>query len=571
MANNKHLIDLPDFTDLSQQIQFQAPEGRIWLGEQRVVLMTLGALASFRRELFDTMGFERTKGFFMRLGYQNGLKDAELALQLRPNSTPIDRFLAGPQLHMLRGMVKVEPIQIEIDQDKKHFFMEHIWADSFEVEICLSEFGQLDESVCWSLVGYACGYSSRVLGQEIIFKELECRGCGDQHCRAIGKPAEEWEDHEEFQRYFTENPLIEELYELQSQISALRKNIHSSDTLSNAVGLSKAFQHVCKMADKASSSNVTVLLTGETGVGKEVMAKGLHEHSERANEPFIAINCAAIPQDLIEAELFGVEKGAFTGATNSRSGRFERAHKGTIFLDEVVELSPRAQATLLRVLQEGEFERVGDNRTRTVDVRLIAATNEDLKQAVAEGRFRADLFYRLNVFPVNIPPLRDRRDDIPLLVDHFLDKYHALYTKKTRGLSNRAMNAVMNYDWPGNIRELENIIERGIIMAETNESISVEALFPGVELSKGDVNAISPSGQLVDADHLSSEATNTRSGAHWSDQVFNENIDLEQVERVLIEKAMADSNNNVSKAARLLGMTRPAFSYRLSKLDKNHQ
>jgi DNA-binding NtrC family response regulator/predicted hydrocarbon binding protein len=566
MQTEKSAINFPDIGDLASLIQFQAQEGRIWLGEQRGVLMTLAALASFRRELFDTLGFERTKGFFMRLGYQNGLKDAELALKIRPNASPQDRFLAGPQLHMLRGMVKVEPIKLEIDLETGHFYMEHIWKDSFEVEICLSEFGLLDESTCWSLVGYACGYSSAVMGQEIIFKEVECRGCGDNRCLAIGKPAAEWEDHEEFQRYFTENPIIEQLYKLQSQLSALRKNIDSADTLSNAVGQSRVFQNVCKMANKASNSNVTVLLTGETGVGKEVMARGLHEHSNRANEPFIALNCAAIPPDLIEPELFGVEKGAFTGATQSRPGRFERAHKGTIFLDEVVELSSRAQATLLRVLQEGEFERVGDIRTRTVDVRLIAATNEDLQQAVNEGRFRADLFYRLNVFPVNIPSLRNRRDDIPLLVEHFLDKYHARYTKKTLGLSNRAMNAVMHYDWPGNIRELENIIERGIIMTDANDSINVESLFPGNIMDRDSTNALSSSGQLVDADTELNEPSTQHD--HWYDNVFEKKIGLVEVEKILIEKAMKESNGNVSKAARLLGMTRPAFSYRLSKLEK---
>ena len=174
------------------------------------------------------------------------------------------------------------------------------------------------------------------------------------------------------------------------------------------------------MIDKAAKGKVSVLLLGETGVGKEVIARSVHLSSERAEQPFVAVNCAAIPPDLIEAELFGVEKGAYTGANQSRQGRFERAHGGTIFLDEVVELSPRAQATLLRVLQEGELERVGDNRTRSIDVRVIAATNESLAEAVQNGRFRADLYYRLNVFPVKIPPLRERLEDLPLLAEHFL-------------------------------------------------------------------------------------------------------------------------------------------------------
>ena len=565
MTVTKSEISFPDINDLSRLIRFQTDQGKIWLGEQRSILMTLPALAGFRREVLQSLGLERTKGFFMRLGYQNGLKDGEMARHLRPDASVVDMFLAGPQLHMLRGMVQVKPLQIEIDPETGHFFMEHLWLNSFEVEICLSEFGILEDPVCWILIGYACGYSSSALEQEIIFKEVECRGCGDEHCRAIGKPAHEWEDHETFKRYFVADPLIEELYELQSQISALRRNISGTDMLSNAVGHSKAFQQVCDMANKASHSNVSVLLYGETGVGKEVMAQGLHKHSERANEPFIAVNCAAIPPDLIEAELFGVEKGAFTGATQSRMGRFERAHKGTVFLDEVVELTPRAQASLLRVLQEGELERVGDNRTRKVDVRVLAATNEDLELAVKEGRFRADLFYRLNVFPVTIPALRERREDIPLLVEHFLDKYHARYHKKTLGLSNKAMEAVMAYDWPGNIRELGNIIERGVILTDTNDTIGVDALIIGIDESSQNVNALSSTGSLIaESDAIANQA-NIDASTDWSDEIFRRGIGLEEAERILIDKAMTQAKGNVSKAARLLNMTRPALAYRLSK------
>ena len=186
-----------------------------------------------------------------------------------------------------------------------------------------------------------------------------------------------------------------------------------------------------------------MLLLGETGVGKEVIARSLHLRSERAGGPFVALNCAAITAGLIEAELFGVGKGAYTGAQQSRMGRFERAHGGTLFLDEIVELSPRAQASLLRVLQEGELERVGDSQTRHVNVRVIGATHEDLAEAVKQGRFRADLYYRLNVYPVRIPALRDRREDIPLLIEHFLEKRHGAYQKKTLGLSDRALEACL--------------------------------------------------------------------------------------------------------------------------------
>jgi two-component system response regulator HydG len=196
------------------------------------------------------------------------------------------------------------------------------------------------------------------------------------------------------------------------------------------------------------------------------------------NIPLIAVNCAALPEQLIESELFGVEKGAFTGAQQSRPGRFERAHGGTLFLDEIGELSASAQVKLLRVLQEGELERIGDTRTRKVDVRVVAATNVDLKQAVEEGRFRRDLYYRLNVYPVTIPPLRDRKEDIALLAQRFLEKYLVRHSKKVLGITDQAMHALKQYSWPGNVRELENVIERGVILAPAGGRIDLADLFP---------------------------------------------------------------------------------------------
>jgi len=262
---------------------------------------------------------------------------------------------------------------------------------------------------------------------------------------------------------------------------------------------------------------------------------------------------------LIEAELFGVEKGAYTGANQSREGRFERANGGTIFLDEVVELTPRAQATLLRVLQEGELERVGDNKTRKVNVRVIAATNESLEQAVEEGRFRADLFYRLNVFPVKIPPLRERLEDLPLLVEHFLEKFHAQYNKRTLGLSDKAQELCLAYHWPGNIRELENVIERGVILTDNNETISQEALFvTPPEVNPAGIVRVDEEGNITTGDS-GTEQTD------WPEQIFAQQISLDQVEGILMQKAMEEANQNVSKAARLLGLTRPALAYRLKK------
>ena len=304
-------FQLTDINDLTEQIRFQSKEGKIWFGEQRMLLMQVSAMAAFRRELVNSIGLERAKGFFLRLGYQSGLRDAELARKLRPDAHDFDTFWAGPQLHSLKGMVKVVPIEIVIDQETRSFHGELEWFDSWEVEVVKKEFGQLDEPACWSLLGYACAFSSSFMRREIIFREVSCRGCGDERCLIVGKPAEEWEDGIEFAKYFTAEPIIEELYSLQSQVQSLRTSLERQQGQYYGIGQSAAYKEACAKIDKAAQGKVSVLILGETGVGKEVIARSVHLRSQRADKTFVAVNCAAIPQDLIEAELFGVEKGSF--------------------------------------------------------------------------------------------------------------------------------------------------------------------------------------------------------------------------------------------------------------------
>jgi len=545
---------------LSRQIRFQDSDGKIWFEEQRVLLLQLGALAEFRKEQIETVGLERAKGFFMRLGYSLGKKDAQLALKLASETDAASMLRTGFDLHALKGTVRVEECVLQLDEESGHFYAEYRMHDSYEAEMFRSELGLLDEPVCWSLVGHASAYTSTLLGREILFKEITCRGCGDEHCLFVGRPADEWDDADRFRNYLNSDPIIEELYELQSQISVLRHKIDSESTLGNFRGQSPAYKQVCNLAHKAAPGKVNVLLLGETGVGKELVAKGIHQASERADKPFIAVNCAAIPPDLIESELFGVERGAYTGATQSRPGKFERANNGTIFLDEVIELTPRAQASLLRVLQESEFERVGDTATRKVDIRVVAATNESLEEAVEQGRFRADLYYRLNVYPITIPPLRERREDIPLLVEHFLQKYQAYYNRRIAGLSDMAMRAMMNYEWPGNVRELENVIERGLILTEQNETISAQSLFPTFETNAS---------QIVSEGHLVNDNDDQDPSTVWIDDALNECGSMEAIENKVIEHALTLANGNVSEAARVLGISRPTLAYRIKKLDKS--
>lgn len=571
-------LSVPLETQLSQQICFNEHDGQIWLGEQRMLLLQLAALAEFRKEQIDTLGLERAKGFFMRLGYSMGQKDAQLIRKLTDTNNLKELIRTGFDLHSLKGLVRIKEQRLELECDHRSFYAEYVMQDSYEAEMFINELGQLKEPVCWSLLGQASAFTSALLGQEILFKEITCRGCGDSSCLIIGKPADQWQDADVMRGYFQKSPIIEELYELQSQISVLRHKVENKSTLGNFRGQSAGYQQVCKLANRAAQANVTVLLLGETGVGKELVARAIHDSSPRKHQNFVAVNCAAIPPELIESELFGVEKGAFTGATQSREGKFERAHQGTIFLDEVVELSSRAQAALLRAIQEGEIERVGDNHTRKIDTRIVAATNESLEQAVKKGKFRADLYYRLNVYPICIPALRDRKEDLPLLIEHFLKKYHAYYNKHTAGLSDDAIDVIMNYTWPGNVRELENLIERGLILTDAGEKITPQSLFPTLNSSSNAFTELSftetqtnqcQSNQAnANPNENNPNEKNQTNNNHWIETAINTSDSLEQIEQQLLDYALDKASGNVSEAARILGISRPTLAYRIRKIDE---
>ncbi len=261
--------------------------------------------------------------------------------------------------------------------------------------------------------------------------------------------------------------------QLQSENIVLREEVDKVSMFEQIVGTSPPLRNVLSRVSKVAPTDSSVLITGETGTGKELVARAIHKRSRRSARPFVSVNCAAIPRDLIASELFGHEKGAFTGATQRRLGRFELAEGGTIFLDEVGELPVETQIALLRVLQEREFERIGAAGSIRTDVRVIAATNRDLEAAIAAGTFRSDLFYRLNVFPIEMPSLRERRDDIPLLVEYFIDRFTRQAGKSFRAVNKKSLDLLQSYPWPGNIRELQNVIERSVIVCET-ENFSVD-------------------------------------------------------------------------------------------------
>ena len=308
-----------------------------------------------------------------------------------------------------------------------------------------------------------------------------------------------------------------------------------------------------------------MLFTGESGVGKELFAAMLHRISARQAQPFIAVNCAAIPETLMESELFGVERGAYTGATSSRAGRFERADGGTLFLDEIGTLSLVSQGKLLRALQEGEVERVGGTRMLKLDVRVVAATNVDLQEEVRAGRFREDLYFRLAVFPIHLPPLRERREDIPLLMNYFLHHYGRLHGRCVLGYTPRAVKALLNYEFPGNIRELQNLVERGVISADEGGIIDVPHMLRREQLREEALYSLDTSGVLATAKPAVAAAeADTRS---LLERLKGDSgtLSLSTIEQQLIAEAVEQAQGNLSAAARVLGMTRPQLAYRLKR------
>ncbi|HJW57816.1 MAG TPA: sigma 54-interacting transcriptional regulator [Burkholderiaceae bacterium] len=547
--------------DLRARVHFCAETGQIWLHEHRMLLIHAEAQALLRKELIDTLGMDRARGLLTRMGYESGVRDAELARTRAEITNDLDAFMTGPQLHTLEGIVKVTRIRLDIDRMAGSFYAEFLWEHSWEGQWHRRYYGIHSEPVCWTQIGYACGYTSTFMGRPILYKEVECAGMGDDHCRIIGKPIEEWADASEYAHFFNRESIAEQLIDLQTQVVQLRSSIGEKEALpTDMTGKSPAFLAAYDLLKQATNSQITVLLLGETGVGKEVFARTLHERGTRRSASFVAVNCAAIPQDLVESELFGVEKGAYTGALASRPGRFERANGGTLFLDEIGDLPLAAQAKLLRVLQEGEIERLGDQKTRKVNVRLIAATNVDLRTLVKEGKFRSDLYYRLNAYQINIPPLRERKEDVSLLAKQFLQKYSAIHGKRLRGFTDKAKRALLAYAWPGNIRELQNMIERGVILAQSGTRIEVEHMFSAYDAEDPLEFGLDIHGDL--------NLNGWKNGKNLCEAVFNGSMTLDQVEAMLVETAVDKARGNLSSAARMLGLTRPQLAYRLRRLHE---
>jgi len=594
--------------ELVSRLHFDAREGRIWLNDQRMLLMHNSAMGVLRQELIEGLGLDKARGLITRMGYNCGAHDADLAQKFRRFDRPIDAVYIGPQLHMLEGVARVEKVNLELDEEAGHFLGEFNWHGSAEAEAHVQIYGIGSHAVCWQQAGYASGFVSRFMGRPVVFREIQCRAQGAPHCVIVGRPAEAWA---QAGAEGAEGAALD-LASLRADDLSLGVaapvpgQVPGNGALLNdleVVGVSAGFNAVCHMVRRAANTQATVLFLGESGVGKEVLAQALHRISPRGSGatagPFVAINCAAIPEDLIESELFGVDKGGYTGALATRPGRFERAHGGTLFLDEIGILGATAQGKLLRALQEREIERVGGTQTVKVDVRVVAATNLDLKGEVEAGRFREDLYYRLNVLPVRVPPLRERREDIPVFMNHFLHKFNRRDGRQVTGFTGRAIDAMLAYAWPGNIRELENLVERGVVLASDGGAIDLMHLFLGDEALSAQWLALQRDGSLrhrgvgaandpvqaepdaapltpasADSPAASAATTPAQQLAHrvqallcgQATETPDARLNLDQLETELVRSAMAATGGNQSAAARLLGLSRAQLIYRLKGL-----
>jgi DNA-binding NtrC family response regulator len=529
---------------LGELLDFRPDLGVIRLHEQRVVILSAAAMGLLRKELIDTFGREIARRLLMRFGYADGYHDAVNLRERFHWRNPLEGLGAGTILHTLEGIVRSEIVRLDHGDDGS-FDAEFAWHDSYEAEQHVHHYGQSADPVCWSLAGYASGYTSACLGQEVYYREASCAGQGAKRCSIIGRNAAAWGDdlpalRTDFQGASLKDEIDRlqvavhrraqqlakrerQLDERERELDLLRDRINRHAESRKFVFRSPAMREVLEFAAQVAPLDTTVLVYGESGTGKEFVVRMIHEQSRRASGSFVSVNCAALTETLLESELFGHVRGAFTGAVRDKPGLFEVASNGTLFLDEIGEVAPTIQAKLLRALQEREIRRVGGERTIKVNTRVVAATNRDLRAAVDAGTFREDLYFRLGAFVISIPPLRDRREDIPPMVHEFVRRAAARMGKDVQTVSAEAMTMLNRYAWPGNVRELEHAIERAVILAR-GTSITVRELPP--------------------------ELAENRAHAKMGDT-----LDLKAHEERLIGKALERFNGNRRKAAEALNLS----------------
>jgi DNA-binding NtrC family response regulator len=465
--------------DHKELLELDPEGGLIRFAGQRALLLDAVAMGILRQYLVGNFGITAARAVLTQFGFAHGWRMAG-ALQKEFKWANNDEWRrAGPRIHILGGLFRTRPGS-EDPLTKKGAML----LASYEAEQHLLHFGRSDSPVCWTICGLMSGYASRATDKEIYVLEDRCLGEGHTACRLLGRTREEWGHERAEELAFFDSGRLEECLDvslgrvlktlktaeekLQARKKVLVRVMRDVEDPLGIVARSSKMQEVVELARRVAKVDATVLITGESGVGKERIARLVHDESTRAAGPFIAVNCGAITETLLESELFGHKRGAFTGAASDRYGLFETANHGTLLLDEIGEVSPGMQVKLLRVLQEGEIRRVGESKSRPVNVRVLSATNRDLAHGVAEGAFRQDLYYRLKVVELHVPPLRDRRDDIMPLARVMLADAALRMGRKVTGLTPGAVDQLLRYEWPGNVRELENAMERAVALARGN-------------------------------------------------------------------------------------------------------
>ncbi|HEX5475429.1 MAG TPA: sigma 54-interacting transcriptional regulator [Vicinamibacterales bacterium] len=530
---------------VSELLDFDSDRGTIRLHRQRVVILSAAAMGLLRKELIDTLGGATARRLLMRFGYADGYHDAVAMRDRTPDANPLEVLRSGAVLHGLEGIVRAELKKASFDEASGRFEAVARWTGSYEAEQHVHHYGRSAEPVCWSLVGYVSGFASACVGREVYFRERACAGQGAAHCDVHGRDAEAWGEALAAIRFDFQGAVLQQEVERlrtavkrqmqalarrerlierrERELNVLRERIARHAAARHFIAGGAAMRDVLELAARVAPLDTTVLVYGESGTGKEFVVRMIHDQSPRASAPFVSVNCAALTETLLESELFGHVRGAFTGAVRDKAGLFEVATGGTLFLDEIGDVAPTIQAKLLRALQEREIRRVGGERTIKVNARVVAATNRDLKAAVAAGAFREDLYFRLAAFIISVPPLRDRREDVPPLVHEFLRRAAQRVKKDVTGVSADAMAALVRYGWPGNVRELEHAIERAVILAH-GRTIGLRELPP--ELLEPHAHAVS-----------------------------GDTLDLETHERDLIQRALERFGGNRQRAAKALNIS----------------
>jgi two-component system response regulator HydG len=462
--------------DHKELLELEPEAGLIRFAGQRALLIDAVAMGLLRKCLVESFGLNAARTVLTQFGFAHGWRMAEaMQGQLKWDSED-DWRSASTRIHALQGLFRVAPgSQGPLSNEGLMI------VSSYEAEQHLLHFGRADAAVCWTISGLTSGYLSKSCGQEIYVLEDRCLGSGQAGCHLLGRTREAWGVEHSGELHFFQPSRLQDCLDVslkrvmetlklaerklrERRRALVRVAIDVKEPL-GIVAKSIPMQRVVDLARRLAKVDATVLITGESGSGKERIARLVHDESTRAVGPFIAVNCGAIAETLLEAELFGHARGAFTGATQDRPGLFEAAHNGTLLLDEIGEVSPGMQVKLLRVLQEREVRRVGENKSRRVDVRVLAATNRDLAQGVASGAFRADLYYRLKVVDLHVPSLRERRDDVLPLARVLLADAAFRMKRNIVGLAAGAADQLLRHDWPGNVRELENAMERAVALA----------------------------------------------------------------------------------------------------------